>query len=550
MLVIRLLLVAALLVLSVAPTVTAQPEPTEADPPAEMIEGEAPPPMAPVDEQVPSEPSPIPTPVPTPAPAPSPTTMSPADVAARVGPSVVQVLTGNGRGSGVSTAAGVLTAAHVVDQATHVELITNTGTHVGAKVVRTDPTRDLALLAPDVAIPPAELENAAAQRQGDEVLALGYALGMEGSSTLTRGLVSAIRLNDRGIDLVQTDAAVNPGNSGGPLVNMRGKVIGILYFVVPGADRVALAVASESVNAFVNGAPRLDAGPLVERSLVPAAAAPSSASPFAGAPEDITVRPADLGAGWTVVEQHRDPSDSVTTGVHHALLRHADGRQVRVQAAVFHTRDLALVGWRELPGGSLETCEASVYRNAGDGLVQGGCLVQNVMIFMSGAPWEMTRAALGAAGQRVSARLQPVARPPASGPLYRDAPANVAVQAGELGDGWSLTETEQEKPNEYSTGALVLRFQKGTGATRDDAFVYVEVYRDVQTAQAGRPDGPPNGGSAINGVCDAAWSIPRSGFALTQCRQANVVVRVFTASTSLARSAIAVMANRVKAGLR
>lgn len=138
-----------------------------------------------------------------------------------------------GQGTGiVYTADGlVLTNAHVVEGATQVT-VTTTGDRQArrATVVGTDPSNDVAVLRLDntEGLVVAQLGRSADTRVGEDVVAIGNALGLRGDPSVTRGIVSAL---DRTIGdltgLLQTDAAINSGNSGGPLVNAAGQVIGI-----------------------------------------------------------------------------------------------------------------------------------------------------------------------------------------------------------------------------------------------------------------------------------------------------------------------------------
>ncbi len=171
-----------------------------------------------------------------------------AAVAAEVGASVVaiQQIVANNNEVGESIGTGVvitadgeiLTNAHVVgDAATvNVRLPGETEPREAAVTAR-DKGRDLALLRLDVdGLTPVTFAAAGDVRLGDEVLAIGYALDLDGDPTVTAGIVSALGRtlsNDDGaIDgLIQTDAAISSGNSGGPLVNALGQVIGINTFV-------------------------------------------------------------------------------------------------------------------------------------------------------------------------------------------------------------------------------------------------------------------------------------------------------------------------------
>src|SRR5215217_1307227 len=184
------------------------------------------------------------------------------DVVDRVGPAVVRVETppdrekrqrgGTGSGVVISPDGLVLTNSHVVQGAASVRLALADARTVEARVLGDDPHTDLALLrvVDDVALPAARLGNSKGLKRGQLVVAIGNPLGFE--STVTAGVVSALGRSLRSYsgrlidDVIQTDAALNPGNSGGPLVSSRGEVIGINTAVIAGAQGICFAVASNT----------------------------------------------------------------------------------------------------------------------------------------------------------------------------------------------------------------------------------------------------------------------------------------------------------------
>src|SRR5438067_4727554 len=170
-------------------------------------------------------------------------------VAERVSPSVVHVRRGRGAGSGIAIAPDgyVLTNAHVVDEAKAVEVVLVDGSTYRAPVIGADPATDLAVVrALGPSLPALELATADTLRVGQLVIAIGDPLGLQ--STVTTGVVSALgrslRANDgRTIEnVIQTDAALNPGNSGGPLVDTHGRVVGINTAIIAGAQGIAFAI--------------------------------------------------------------------------------------------------------------------------------------------------------------------------------------------------------------------------------------------------------------------------------------------------------------------
>lgn len=145
---------------------------------------------------------------------------------------------GVGVGSGVvvNDNGDILTALHVVADAAEIEVAFSDGTEAKAEIIAAEPENDIALLHPSrppELIVPATLGNPNAMRIGDEAFAVGNPLGLAGS--MSAGVISgfdrSLPLDDGNLKLeglIQFDAAVNPGNSGGPLLNRNGQVIGIV----------------------------------------------------------------------------------------------------------------------------------------------------------------------------------------------------------------------------------------------------------------------------------------------------------------------------------
>ena len=150
---------------------------------------------------------------------------------------MVRIQTSSGSGSGVifetqGRTGYVVTNHHVVEGEVQVSVIVNDSTTYSGSVLGTDSIRDLAVVSiccgSFQALP---FGNAAALQPGDEVVAIGYALGLPGEATVTRGIVSAVRYDSAyRSDVIQTDAAINPGNSGGPILSVSGEILGINTF--------------------------------------------------------------------------------------------------------------------------------------------------------------------------------------------------------------------------------------------------------------------------------------------------------------------------------
>jgi len=181
----------------------------------------------------------------------------------RLEPSIVSVLVqtsqGGAQGSGVvwdGSQGLIVTNNHVVEGAQDVQVQLAAGDEIPAEVVATDPNTDLAVIRVErTDLPTAEFASEL-PRVGELAVALGNPLGFE--NTVTAGIVSAVHRNlDQSgpyIDLIQTDAPISPGNSGGALVNADGQVIGINSAGIPStsnANSLGFAIPSPTVRSIV-----------------------------------------------------------------------------------------------------------------------------------------------------------------------------------------------------------------------------------------------------------------------------------------------------------
>ena len=173
-----------------------------------------------------------------------------------VGPAVVGV-TKVGTGMIITPDGYALTNSHVASAVKDYELTLRDGSSIKASLIGQDPHTDLALLrAVGTGLPYATLGDSAQLRVGQLVVAIGHPFGFQ--STVTTGVVSAVGRTMRAQsgrtieNIIQTDAALNPGNSGGPLVDTRGQVVGINTAIIAMAQGICFAVPSNTAQRIVS----------------------------------------------------------------------------------------------------------------------------------------------------------------------------------------------------------------------------------------------------------------------------------------------------------
>jgi len=196
-------------------------------------------------------------------------------IVAKIRPSVVKVaveINGGAHGNGLGIGTGViltadgeiLTNAHVVADGSKVRVVLDGQTEpVDAKVLGVDPGNDLALIKVDKSgLPVMTFADSDKVQVGQPVVAMGYALDLEGDVSVTSGIISALNrsmVTDEGAldGLLQTDAAISSGNSGGPLVDASGKMIGINTAVARGdatnaANNIGFAISTKEINRLLD----------------------------------------------------------------------------------------------------------------------------------------------------------------------------------------------------------------------------------------------------------------------------------------------------------
>ena len=170
---------------------------------------------------------------------------------------MVRIQTSSGSGSGAifetrGQTGYVITNHHVVEGVAQVNVTVNDSSTYRGSVLGTDSVRDLAVVSICCgSFQTLPFGNAATLQPGNEVVAIGYALGLPGEATVTRGIVSAVRYDSAyRSDVIQTDAAINPGNSGGPMLSMSGEILGINTF---GYDKAQSGRPVEGLSFAISG---------------------------------------------------------------------------------------------------------------------------------------------------------------------------------------------------------------------------------------------------------------------------------------------------------
>lgn len=185
------------------------------------------------------------------------TAQNTAEIVRKASPAIVVIggIEDEGRAIGtgflVSSDGKIVTALHVIANMRTVSVRLASGeVYDVVSVLAFDERRDLAIIKiSGFALPTLELANSNEISAGDSVILIGTAKGLEGSVTV--GVISAIREME-GVRLIQTDAATNPGNSGGPLLSALGKVVGVIDFKWRGAENLNFAIASNYARGMLN----------------------------------------------------------------------------------------------------------------------------------------------------------------------------------------------------------------------------------------------------------------------------------------------------------
>ena len=290
-------------------------------------------------------------------------------------PAVVRIDTRISGGTGAifeiqGRTAYIITNQHVVEGFAQVTVtVKDSATYTGT-VLGTDAVRDLAVVRICCgSFSKLSFGDASRLQPGDEVLAIGYALGLTGEATVSRGIVSAMRYDsDRLSDVIQTDAAINPGNSGGPMLSMDGKIIGINTFRIDrtdsgrSAEGLGFAISASTVQQRVQTlkAARAAPTPTPTRRLRPTPT-PFFRSNYGFGPEDGELRhdPSDglietkyaavLLTDFAVVATFTNPYSAATNSWDYGFIirRSGFGASTRFVQVVVNSRGGWNASWRQ-----------------------------------------------------------------------------------------------------------------------------------------------------------------------------------------------------------
>ncbi len=293
-------------------------------------------------------------------------------IASVVGPSVVGIVnnqthtawdggvyeqeSGNGSGIIISSDGYIITNSHVIEGASGIDVVLNSGEKYSAVVIGMDSKTDLAVIKiNETNLPKAVLGKSADLKVGELAVAIGNPLGLEFQGSVTSGVISALNrtmeVDGRQYTLIQTDAAINPGNSGGPLVNKYGHIVGIntvkisssttegMGFAIP--IDVAVPIIEELISkGYVTGRPQIGIGirDISETMSIyynlPVGIYVASVSPGSGA-EKANIKPGDViikadGKTVTTSDELNDVRDTHKVGEKIKLTVVRDGKTMDI----------------------------------------------------------------------------------------------------------------------------------------------------------------------------------------------------------------------------
>jgi len=244
--------------------------------------------------------------------------------------------TAAGTGFVLSADGYIVTNNHVVAEGDNTTITFADGSEESATIVAADPTRDLAVLKVDrTDLQPLAIGNSDELGVGDQLVAVGYALDLNGEPSVTAGILSAKERTiteengEQLVNLLQTDTAINPGNSGGPLLNMSGQVVGINTAIAGQAQNIGFAIAITPVMDVIGS---LQSGTVPDRALMGVSTQPATDRQGA---EIVEIAPSsgaaasDLRVGDIVTAIDGEQIDN-PTALGAAIARHQPGDEITV----------------------------------------------------------------------------------------------------------------------------------------------------------------------------------------------------------------------------